>query len=247
MKSKVLVEMQQLFEQKTLMNINIPMPSYLFVQCYGRSIEDEMDEITESLGKKEWFIFKTDRKQKDGSVLQNFLMEQERHAALGKSFAGCVLVELSGETDEKELFEFLDYIQNQEKRLKCIYTTKNLKEVEQIKHQLEAHFFVRSIQGDCLEEEEQLELFRQTLEQYQFYLEEDAYEEAEYFFKTKEWLETDMVITTIQNIAKSIVYDKMIVGKEIEWDVSRMEVKEAIKKYTKETNPKRQIGFVQEV
>ena len=73
MKSNLLQELEQIAAYEEQMKIPLPIPSYLFVQKYGRSIEDEMPQIAGLLGKKEWFIFKADSSQ-EKSLLNRFLV-----------------------------------------------------------------------------------------------------------------------------------------------------------------------------
>ena len=68
MKSNLLLEIEKILSRKGLLQEALPIPRYFFVERYGRSIENEMKEITALLGKKEWFFFKTGYKENGNSI-----------------------------------------------------------------------------------------------------------------------------------------------------------------------------------
>ena len=142
-------------------------PESKFVQNYGRSIEAEMPQIAELLGKKDWFFFRADVSQ-EKSILNRFLVEQECKSSVGREYEGCILLELTGAENEKELFEFINYIEEQKHRLTCIYTTRESEEATGIKKKLASFGFVRQIDGECFDAYEQLEVFEMTIKEYQF-------------------------------------------------------------------------------
>lgn len=244
MKSNLLSEMQQILDHEEMMNVALPIPTYLYVQRYGRDIEEEMPEISRALGQKEWFPFSTNNQQKEGNLLRHFKMELERHSGLGKEYAGSVLIELSGEEDTKELEEILDYIESQKQRLHCVYTTKMLESVPEMRRQLENHGFVRVVQGEKYDAYEQIEIFQNTLETYHFELEEEARHYITEFFRIKEWQEHEAVKIRIQNLAKEMVYSKLLGGEERKTVVTKEEVEQVLASLQEEPVKKRQIGFV---
>jgi len=246
MKSNLLQEMQQIFEREEVVKHPLPMPTYLFIQNYGRSIEEDMDKIAELLHKKHWFSFKTSHREKDRSILAKFLLEQECQASVGKEYDGCILVELSGEETEKELSEFLDYVKEQKERLNCIFTMKALDCVADIRKQLATDCFLRVIHGEKYDPFEQIEIFLSILEDYQFQLEEEAQKEVRKFFEKKEWQEVDTVETQISNMAKAIVYERYLEEEKQNTPITTEEVLRALNRLEK-PEKKRQIGFVQEV
>ena len=103
MKSNLLKEIQQLFDNKEGVETTIPVPSYLFVQRYGREIHEDMKEITALFGQKEWFPFCCANIKNEEKLLTGFKMALERHSGIGKEYTGSVLVEFSGMEEEKEI------------------------------------------------------------------------------------------------------------------------------------------------
>jgi len=246
MKSNLLQEIQRIFVREEVMKYPLPMPTYLHVQSYGRSIEDDMKEIAELLHKKQWFSFKTNHRENDRSILAKFLLEQECRSSLGKEYDGCILVELSGEEKENELGEFLDYIDEQKERLNCVFTIKSTETVPDIRKHLTTNRFLRVIYGEKYDAYEQIEIFLGILEKYQLQLDEQAQKEVRDFFKEKEWLESDTVEILISNMAKSIVYEKYLEEETQNKLVTREDVLKALNRL-EEPQKKRQIGFLQEV
>lgn len=244
MKSNLLREIQQLFDNREGMETRIPVPSYLFVQRYGRQIQDDMKEMSEVFGQKEWFEFSYTKVKKEEKLITAFKMELERHSGIGKEYTGSVLVEFSGMEEEKQVEELLDYIERQKHRLHCIYTIKASEEVADIKEQLENYGFVRIVQGEEYEAYEQIEIFRETIEGYQFQLEEEAEEYVTDFFEKQKWQEEDMVKIRIQNMAKEIVYNKLMEEGHKDKLLKKEEVESVLHSLKSNKAQKRQIGFV---
>ena len=155
MKSNLLNEMQQLFSAEC-MGDTIPIPSYLFIQRYGREIQEEMQEITSLLGQKDCFFFCSVGRKSGEKLVTNFQMALERNSGIGKDYSGCILIEFSGKEEEKEIEELLDYIDSQRARLHCIYTTKTAEKVKELKELLENNGFVKVVYGEEYEVVEQI-------------------------------------------------------------------------------------------
>ena len=174
MESNWLKEIKQLLETREGTGTNIPVPSYLFVQRYGREIIEEMPEIATLFGNKSWFSFSPTGIKQEEKLLAGFQMELERNSGIGKEYTGSVLIEFSGQEEEKELEELLDYIDHHKTRLHCIYTIKAGEEVENIKSRLEDYGFVRVVKGEEYRTLEQADIFWNTIQNYQFQVEENA-------------------------------------------------------------------------
>lgn len=244
MKSSLLSEIQQILEREDRMKVTLPIPHYLFVQRYGREITDDMQKIAEMFGHKEWFDFDVARKPNDGKLLSYFKMELDRHAGLGREYIGSVLIEFSGEEDEKELKEILHYIDSQKGRLHCIYTMKVSEEVTMVRKHLEKYGFVRVVQGEKYDASEQMEIFQNTLEAYKFQLNEEAEQYVTEVFQKKEWEETDAVKKRIKNIVEELVYGNLIREETEKNIITQEEAEQVLASLQSEPAKKRQIGFV---
>lgn len=244
MNSNLLAEIQQILEREDRMKVALPIPHYLFVQRYGREITDDMQKIAELFGQKEWFVFDATKQSNDGKLLSLFKMDLDRHAGLGREYTGSILIELSGEEDEKELEELFHYIDSHKERLHCIYTMKVSEEVKIVRTHLEKYGFVRVAQGERYDVNEQIEIFQDTLQAYQFQLNEKAEHYVTEFFRKREWEETDAVKMRIENIAKELVYGNLIKEETEKSIITKEEVEQVLASLQSEPARKRQIGFV---
>jgi len=244
MKTNLLLEIQKITKREEPVKVLLPMPGYLFVQDYGRSVEGDMDEISKLLGMKEWFLFKTEGNSPEKELLTKFLLELERRVKPGREYEGCVLVELTGEEQEKEIAEFLSYINTQRHRLQFIYTTKETENVEKIRKQLAKECFVRVVYGECYTPQEQMELLCEMLGQYQFVMDDGAKSEFLCFCEEKQWKKEDTVRRQLQNMADEMVYEKMLEGNTRDTVIGGMELEGIIDKMKEKTVTRRQIGFI---
>lgn len=240
MKNNLVKEIEKIVAQRKGNQLFLPTPTYLYVKHFGRDIENCMEEITALMGETEYFVFKTGRIQKTESLLRCFLMELEKHSLLGKEYAGCVLVELAPETETEELVDFLDYAENS-KQIKFLFSTKERE--EEMQELLERHFFVRVVKGQAYSCEEQLGVLEDAFEDYRFKLEPEAKEIFKSALEEKEWQENDMVMNRIQNIAKNLVYEKMLEEGNHICSISKEDAEAAVKKFPKETQKRNIIGF----
>lgn len=242
MKSNLLSELERV-EKSRVTQKDFPVPSYLFVQKYGRSIQKELEEITRVLGKEVCFSFKTEVAGKEEPILQRFRMEEERHSGLGKRFAGCVFIELTGCEESEKISELLEYLEEHQNRICPLFTTKNYKSAEAICNGLERYFFVRTIDGMKYEAGEQVDLFLEYLTRYGLELSESAAEALGEFINHKEWQEEDLVEKRLQHLVSHIVYGRQLT-EEYGNVIEKQELEEALQKETGNQSKKRSIGFV---
>lgn len=240
MKNNLVNEIEQIVERRQNGSAYIPLPTYLYVEHYGRSIENDMKEITTLLGKRDFFVFKMSRVQKLESLVRSFQMELEKHAALGKEFSGCVLIELSEDVEPEALSDLVEYVARREE-LTCLFTGKEMQ--EEVQELLEQHFFVRTVEGQKYTCEEQLEILNQVFAEAQFIADSEAVKIFEKFFAEKEWQTGDMVQNRIRNIARNLVYEKMMQKAAVEKSISEEDAENAVKKFLKEPQKKNVIGF----
>jgi len=243
MKSNLILELQRITGSKAV-NKDFPMPCYLFIQKYGRNIQNELGEIAKLLGREKHFSFKTDASMREETLLRKFLLEEDKHAELGKQYSGCVLIELTGEEPEEEVFSFLDYLDRHQQRIDYLFTTKNHQKSDEIRRSLEQFFFVRVLEGTKYEAQEQLVLFEKGMEAYQFEMAEDARAELVEYFESKEWKEEDLVEKRIRNLVSNIVYSSMLDNVEDRKIIDRGDVALALKKVMDNSEKKSTIGFV---
>lgn len=242
-KSKLMEELEQIAPKNHHTGVNFPMPTYLYLPKFGRSIEKEMTEITRLLGESNYFMFQVGQGHLKDTLLGSFMMELEKYAAVGKVFSGCVLVELA-EWEERDLQTFLAYAAKQQPRIKYIFSLRDEQEIVGISRLLKQYFFVRTIEEENYTVAEQMQLFQEILDSYAFSLSEAATEKVKVYFEEKEWQETDMVENLIRNIAMNLAYDKLKQGRETLHQITIEDVEEVLLKTAAETAKKNPIGFV---
>lgn len=244
MKTNLLLEIQRITKREEAVKTVLPMPGYLFVQDYGRTIDEDMDEITGLLGMQEWFFFKTEGQSFEKDLLTKFMLELECRAKPGREYEGCVLVEVTGEEGEKEMAEFLSYINSQRHRLQFLFTTRELHNVEEIRKQLAKECFVRVVHGECYTPQQQMELFKEMLAQYQYTLDDNAESLLLSFCEEKQWNKEDTIKRHLQNMADEMVYEKMLEGSAEDTVVNERELESVIDKNKEIKVTRRQIGFI---
>ena len=247
MKNNLLTEIQQILEKEDARKGGFPIPNYLFVQQYGRDIVEEMPQIATLFGHKEWFLFDTGARQKEGNMLSHFKMELLKYAGVGREYSGSILIRISvpeEEQEEKELEELISYIDSQKNRLHCVYTMREQEAVDRIKKQLENYGFVRVVYADPYQVDEQMEIFTDALQVYGLQADAEVKHYAEVFFREKEWSTSDAVKIRIENIAKEIIYCSFINEKVQDNILRKEDVEQVFAALAKEMAKKRQIGFV---
>ena len=168
-------EMKQIRMLEKTRGIKMPLPNFFYVERYGRCAQEQMDELLAEIGKKEWFLFKTDVRNKEGGLIHNFVVELEKYAKLGKVYDECVLIEFSEEIHlEDEFEEFIEYLKLLEDKIYFFFTMNQSKNTAFVQECMERYFFVRVIEAKEYSVLEQLEEIRNTCREYQYEITKDA-------------------------------------------------------------------------
>lgn len=242
MQNNLVSEIQKLVEGRKLADADIPMPTYLYIQRYGRRLEKEMEEIAQLMGETQYFTFKAGRTLKENTILRGFLMELEKNALVGKDFSGCVLVELPEVEEREELSDFLDYLSGQ-KQIKCIFTIHANQSEEKMCQLLEQYFFVRVLEGQKYDCGEQVALIESVFHTYGLESDSEAMKAFEEFFAEWEWEESDMVENLVQNIARNLVYEKRMEASEDAQRITADDAGNIIQKMQRTAIRRSAIGF----
>lgn len=128
--------------------------------------------------------------------------------------------------------------------MRCVYTIKDLENTKDIKGLLENYGFVRVVQGEEYAASEQMAIFTDTMALYDYKLEKTAKEYIDEFFGKQKWKEEDAVKIRIQNIAKEIVYNKLMEPEGKGKVVRKAEVENVTQSLQCGKSTKRQMGFV---
>lgn len=205
---KELKQLKMLEEER---GMKMPLPNFFYIERYGRGAREQMDEILTGIGKKEWFLFKTDVKNKEGGLLHNFVMELEKYAKLGKAYDECVLIEFSEDIHmEEEFEEFAAYLKSLENRIYFLFTMKQTKNTAVVQECMEQYFFVRTIVAEEYSVQEQLEEIRNTCKEYQYEMTKEAETAFRDKLDKKEWGVEEQVLCRLRNGVCSMVYEGML-------------------------------------
>lgn len=204
-------EMKKLKMLEEIRGMKMPLPNFFYVERYGRTAEEQMKDLLTGIGKKEWFLFKTDVRNKEGGLLHNFVMELEKYAKLGKEYDECVLIELSDEIHlEDEFEEFVEYLKSLENRIYFLFTMKQSKNTAFVQECMEQYFFVRVIEAKEYSVQEQLEEIKNACGEYQYEITKDAETAFRMTLEKKEWKAEEQVLCRLRNGVRSMVYERML-------------------------------------
>lgn len=228
MKYEILEALERLEEYEEMLGRKVPKPMYLFVQKYGRSMEQVLTETAEAYGKKKYFFFRKEKENKENALLDKFLVELQKRSELGKRFDGFVLVELTGEEGVKERATFYEYIKENAAEIACMLTVKNEEAAEVLRKELEQQFpFARTVHEECYSPAEQKEILMAAFRQGGAVLTEVAVERLEEILGKIEWNTTDHVENVLRNLANNLVYEQVMNGNAWE-EISEKQVREAL-------------------
>lgn len=204
-------EMKKLKMLEEKKGVKMPLPNFFYVERYGRSAQEQMENLLEGFGKKKWFLFKTDVRKKEGSLVDVFSMELEKYAKLGKAYDECVLIEISEDVDMEEGFEeFITYLKTLEDKIYFLFTMKQSKNTAFVQECMEQYFFVRKIEAKEYSVEEQLEAIKSVCEEYRYEMEYEAEHMLREALAKKKWKGEEQVLCRLKNVVRSMVYEGMM-------------------------------------
>lgn len=206
-------EMEQIKNMETREGISVPLPHYFYIQRYGRKIEEQMTDIISKIGKREWFLFRTDSAFRQEGLLRSFLLELEKHAKLGREYQECVVLEFDEDIcQQDELYKLFEYLKSREEQFYFLFTMKQTKNTVSIQRCMEQYFFVRTIYAEPYQTDEQLEFIRDACEEYQCGLHEDAVQVLWDGLADKKWEENEFVACNLKNSVYRLIYESAIEG-----------------------------------
>lgn len=199
----------KLLEEKK--GIRMPLPNFFYVERYGRSAQEQMDELLAGIGKTEWFLFKTDIRNKEGSLIDVFSMELEKYAKLGKKYDECVLIEITEDINIEEGFEeFITYLKTLEDKIYFLFTMNQSKNTAFVQECMEQYFFIRKIEAKAYSVEEQLEAINSVCEEYRYEMDPKAECIFRENLEKKNWKAEEQVLCRLKNVVRSMVYEGMM-------------------------------------
>lgn len=207
----ILQELSKISDIESREGVKVPRPKFFYVQRYGRKAQDQVQEILSLVGRKEWFLFRTDDSFPEAGLRRNFVTELAKHAGTGKEFEGCVFIELSKDTLLKEEFaEFLEFLKERENKLYYVFTTKKPKDAASVQKCIEQYFFVRTVCAESYSVEEQMVLLKDICEEYGFHISPKVKTLLANGLKSKEWKEDDYVDYRLRSEVCTIIYEAVL-------------------------------------
>lgn len=199
----------KMLEEKN--GMKMPIPNFFYVERYGRCAQEQMDALVEGIGKKKWFLFKTDIRNKEGSLIDVFSMELEKYAKLGKIYDECVLIDIMEDIDIEDGFEeFVTYLKTLEDKIYFLFTMKQSKNTAFVQECMEQYFFIRKIEAKEYSVEEQMEAIKSVCEEYRYEIEAEAECILKEALEKKKWKAEEQVLCRLKNGVRSMVYEGMM-------------------------------------
>ena len=207
----ILQELDQIRDIESRGKIKVPRPKFFYVQRYGRKAQDQVQEILQTVGRREWFPFKTQDNFPEAGLCRNFVTELAKHAGTGKEFEGCVFIELSKDTLLRDEFaEFMEFLKEQESKLYYVFTTKKPKDAVSVQKCIEQYFFVRTVYAESYSVEEQLDMVKDICEEYGFHISSKVKTLLVNGLKSKEWKEDDYVDYRLRSEVCTVIYEAVL-------------------------------------
>ena len=209
--NSIIQELHKIKEIESHEGIKVPLPKFFYVQRYGRKVQEQVQEMLQTVRRKEWFLFKTEESFPEAGLRRNFVTELEKHAGIGKKYEGCVLIELSKQTLLREEFtEFLEFLKDREDQLYYLFTTKRPKDAVSVQRCIEQYFFVRTVYAESYSVEEQMSMIKDICREYGFDISTKAKSLLLNGLKSKEWKEDDNVDYRLRNEVCTIIYESVL-------------------------------------
>lgn len=239
MNNRISIELVTLQNKESELGIKLPKPYFLFLENYGRSLGREMDEISGLFAKNTWFEF--DMAQYDEEHCNKLKIEIGKNAMFGKEYDGCVLIRLTEQADENELVKMLEYIKGQNHRIVPVFSVGSCANAERIKNVIENYQFCRLVEGDAYTTEEQAQILKTELSTYGFQLKDEK--EVRKIMEDITWEKEEQVEKTLKNVAKQMIYEKVMEDSMEDKTIECSLLTEALGKQEKKETI-RVIGFV---
>lgn len=221
-----------------------PIPNYLYIQRYGRRAQEQMDKILSKIGKKDWFLFKTQEQSEEKKLIEKFGMALHRHADTGKDYTGCSLIEISKETlNRDELPGFLEYLKENEQQLYYLFTIKNAEDAASVQKCIEQYFFTRIVYAEEFSIEEQFDIIRNTCGEYGFSIGGREQTFIMRGLEERKWKADEHVGFILQNAARAVIYEAMLEDKIMERLISAELSKKLLSNLQKTAEKEKILGF----
>lgn len=237
-------EINRLKNIEIMEGMKVPVPHFFYIQRYGREIGEQMEDILSCINKKSWFLFRTDAVFRQEGLFRSFLLELEKHAKLGREYQECVVLELDEDICHQEEFpKLLEYLKSKEEQFFFLFTMKKSRNTVSIQRSMEQYFFVRTIYAGQFRVEEQLDIIRNTCEEYHCRLSEKAVQILWDGLENKKWEENEFVACRLKNSVCKLLYEEVLKGEFKEQQITTEMAFKLLEHMDNEMVKKVAIGF----
>lgn len=240
---KIIEELRKMKETEGRFDFLIP--NYLYVEKYGRIIEEDIQKIAECLGYSEWLMYYCSSLSKDKGLVIDFMNEVQKKEKLGREFSGLVCIKITDAISQTELEEFLQLISRYKERYTFMFSVNHLSNVAMIEKELKQHFYIRKNEATLFSPSEMKELLKDFFDEHQVKIGEKELENMTTNLVSREWDEEDQIKNLIIGTIMNYLINQYISGEE---EVDRFEiinVEDCLHNLT-EASQKTKIGFILE-
>ncbi len=188
----------------------LPHPTYLFIEHYGRRLDEELPQIAEAFGVTDYFSFSADVVASDSTPSMSFFSTLQKNTPTGQTFQGCILISLSERISADDFNAIVALIKNSDGIIP-IFTQRSDADISHLLPTLKSNFFLRTVEGEPYPAEEQLQIVENELQRYGL---TDITEEAKLLLSTAleecKWQPYDHVQHDLKTIVQNLAYDKLI-------------------------------------
>jgi len=242
--NEIIGELKHIITKEKMTGITYPRMTYCYLERFGRTMDKEMNEITQLLGCKKWFTFHTKsyvRKESEG-MIRSFLQKMEKNTEVGKEYRGCVLIRIVPECgEEKEFEELLSYLKSQNDRICPMFVMEEKEWEKEMVTILKKYFCIREVYAKEFTVTEQQEIMVEELKKYQVELSENGWQKVTNTLECKKWDVTDRVEDELRHMVQTAVYHQALEESNLETAILQ-QLYESVEKEKKESV--RTIGFV---
>ena len=203
---------------KNLIGANdIPRPTYMYIQAYGKDIRTDMEELAGEMGYRQYVVFDRMTGSQGKKCVEAYNMLMEKKKPLGQSYEGCALIDFTGMDDLEDIADFISYLSLQGDTGTYIFTMSETRNTDSIQDVLEQYFFVRKIVAAEYSLDEQCDVVEEELRKYvslnaNIQMEKGVRSALMAQLAKCKWKTSDMVKLRLKNIVSKAVYEAIVLN-----------------------------------
>ena len=206
----LLTEYITLKQKEKELGFSLPQPTYLFIEHYGRSLEEDLPQLADAFEAADYFCFSSDELTTDSKPYMSFFSTLQKHAPTGQTFQGCILISLSERMQAEDFNAIIALIKNSDGIIP-IFTQKSGADIRHLLPALRNNFFLRTVEGEPYQTDELFRIVEAELLRYRLpALSDEATALLSEALGTSNWQPSDDVRHTLKTIIQNLSYDKLI-------------------------------------